>query len=111
MPTPIKLLPLAPLAEEEKMHLIKGEIDFIWESSFDKVAQSLVPRFIETQLHHCLIESSTSEHAARMVSMRNATDNATEMIKDLTLSFNKARQASITKELLDIIGGVEALTG
>jgi F-type H+-transporting ATPase subunit gamma len=66
---------------------------------------------LETQLYHCLIESLASEYAARMVSMRNANDNAQEVIEELTLSYNKARQASITRELIDIIGGVEALSG
>ncbi len=111
VPTHVKLLPLSPLSEEEKKHLIKGEIDFIMEPSFQELALSLIPQYIETQIYHCLIESVTSEQAARMVSMRNATDNADEMIKNLTLTFNKARQASITRELIDIIGGVEAMKG
>lgn len=111
VPTHVKLLPLSPLSEEEKKHLIKGEIDFIMEPSFQELALALIPQYIETQIYHCLIESVTSEQAARMVSMRNATDNADEMIKNLTLTFNKARQASITRELIDIIGGVEAMKG
>jgi F-type H+-transporting ATPase subunit gamma len=110
-PTQLKLLPLSPLSEEEKKHLIKGEIDFIMEPSFQELALSLIPQYIETEIYHCLVESLTSEYAARMVSMRNATDNADEMIKALTLTYNKARQSSITRELIDIIGGVEALKG
>jgi F-type H+-transporting ATPase subunit gamma len=110
-PTDLKLLPLSPLGEEEKKHLIRGEIDFIMEPSFQELATSLIPQYIESEIYHCLIESMTSEYAARMVSMRNATDNADEMIKALTLTYNKARQASITRELIDIIGGVEALKG
>jgi F-type H+-transporting ATPase subunit gamma len=110
-PVQLKLLPLSPLSEEEKKHLIKGEIDFLMEPSFQELAASLIPQYIESEIYHCLIESLTSEYAARMVSMRNATDNADEMIKALTLTYNKARQASITRELIDIIGGVEALKG
>jgi F-type H+-transporting ATPase subunit gamma len=110
-PTPLKLLPLSPLSAEEKKHLIKGEIDFLMEPSFQELATSLIPQYIETEIYHSLIESLTSEYAARMVSMRNATDNADDMIKALTLTYNKARQASITRELIDIIGGVEALKG
>jgi F-type H+-transporting ATPase subunit gamma len=110
-PVQLKLLPLSPLSEEEKKHLIKGEIDFLMEPSFQELALSLIPQYIETEIYHSLIESLTSEYAARMVSMRNATDNADEMIKALTLTYNKARQASITRELIDIIGGVEALKG
>jgi F-type H+-transporting ATPase subunit gamma len=75
------------------------------------VANQLTPRFLETQIYHCIIESLASEYAARMVSMRNANDNADEVIRDLTLTYNKARQATITRELIDIIGGVEALKG
>ncbi len=111
VPTQLQLLPLTPLSEEEKKHLIKGEIDFIMEPSFQELALSMIPQYIETEIYHSLLESLTSEYAARMVSMRNATDNADEMIKGLTLTYNKARQASITKELIDIIGGVEALKG
>jgi F-type H+-transporting ATPase subunit gamma len=110
-PSQLKLLPLSPLSEEEKKHLIKGEIDFLMEPSFQELALSLIPQYIESEIYHCLIESLTSEYAARMVSMRNATDNADDMIKALTLTYNKARQASITRELIDIIGGVEALKG
>ncbi len=110
-PTNLKLLPLSPLSEEERKHLVKGEIDFLMEPSFQELATALIPQYIETAIFHCLIESLTSEYAARMVSMRNATDNADEMIKALTLTYNKARQAGITKELIDIIGGVEALKG
>jgi F-type H+-transporting ATPase subunit gamma len=65
--------------------------------------------FIETQISHAIIESFTSEQAARMVIMRNATDNAEEIIRDLILRFNKARQASITRELIDIVSGAEGL--
>ena len=86
-------------------------VDFIIEPSFDEVARQLIPRYLETQMYHCLTESLASEYAARMVSMRNATDNAEEVIQELTLSYNKARQASITRDLIDIIGGVEALKG
>ena len=70
----------------------------------------LLPRFVEMQIYHAILESIASEQSARMVAMRNATDNARELVDDLTLMYNKARQESITKELLDITGGVEALT-
>jgi F-type H+-transporting ATPase subunit gamma len=111
VPTRLKLLPLTPLTREERANLIKGDMDFIMEPSFADIALSLIPQYIEMQLRHCLIESATSEQAARMVAMQNATDNSEDLIKDLTLRFNKARQAGITKELIDIIGGVEALKG
>ena len=69
----------------------------------------LLPRFVEMQVYHAILESIASEQSARMVAMRNATENANELIDDLTLLYNKARQEAITKELLDITGGVAAL--
>ncbi len=72
--------------------------------------QSLVPRHVTIQVWRYLLESFASEQAARMVAMENATENAGELIKDLTLEFNKARQASITKEMLEIVSGAEALS-
>jgi len=74
------------------------------------VLSGLLPRFVEMQVYHAILESIASEQSARMVAMRNATDNASELIGELTLMYNKARQEIITKELLDITGGVEALT-
>ncbi|MFC2016229.1 ATP synthase F1 subunit gamma [Chloroflexota bacterium] len=84
-------------------------VDYIYEPSPDAVLEELLPRFVEMQIYHAILESIASEQSARMVAMRNATDNANELIQDLTLMYNKARQETITKELLDIIGGVEAL--
>jgi len=110
-PTAVQYLPIPPLNEEEKRELLKLSPDFIVEPSIEELAQQLTPRYLETQLYHSLVESLASEYAARMVSMRNANDNAQEVIDELNLSYNKARQASITKELIDIIGGVEALNG
>jgi F-type H+-transporting ATPase subunit gamma len=107
----VQHLPIPLLSEDEKKELVKWAVDFIIEPDPPGVAERLVPQHLETQLYHCLIESLASEYAARMVSMRNANDNAQEVIEELTLSYNKARQASITRELIDIIGGVEALSG
>jgi len=69
----------------------------------------LIPRFIQTQVYQAILESLASEHSARMVAMRNATDSARDLVGQLTLTYNKARQQSITSELLDIAGGAEAL--
>jgi F-type H+-transporting ATPase subunit gamma len=71
----------------------------------------LLPRFVEIQLYHAVLEAVASEQSARMVAMRNATDNANTMVDDLTLVMNKARQESVTNELLDIVGGAVALEG
>jgi F-type H+-transporting ATPase subunit gamma len=84
-------------------------VDYIYEPSTDVVLGELLPRFVEMQVYHAILESIASEQSARMVAMRNATDNAKELINDLTLMYNKARQESITKELLDITGGAAAL--
>ena len=111
VPITVQHLPIPQLTEDEKRELVKWAVDFIIEPGFDEVAKNLIPKYLKTQLYHCLIESLASEHAARMVSMRNANDNADEVIQELTLRYNKARQASITRDLIDIIGGVEALKG
>ncbi len=73
------------------------------------VLNSLLPRYIEVQIYQAVLESKASEQAARLVAMRNATDNANELVSDLTLSLNKVRQASITKEISEIAAGAEAL--
>ena len=84
-------------------------VDYIYEPSSVAVLGELLPRFVEMQVYHAVLESIASEQSARMVAMRNATDNANELIEDLTLMYNKARQEAITKELLDIAGGAEAV--
>jgi F-type H+-transporting ATPase subunit gamma len=105
-PTVFKLLPIeAP--EEAATH----GVDYIYEPSREAVLAELLPRYIERQVYGAILEAGASEQSARMVAMRNATDNATELMQDLTLVYNKARQESITSELLDIVGGVEALAG
>jgi F-type H+-transporting ATPase subunit gamma len=88
-----------------------GATDYLYEPEPAKILETLLPRYVEVTFHRLLLESMSSEHAARMNAMRNATDNASELISSLTLTYNKARQAGITKELLDIVGGVEALKG
>jgi F-type H+-transporting ATPase subunit gamma len=84
---------------------------FLYEPSQEEVFSRLLPKNIEIQIFRALLESQASEEAARMSAMENATKAANDMINSLTLQFNKARQASITKELMDIVGGVEALKG
>ncbi len=99
-----QLLPIEPAT------LPTGEnVDYIYEPSPALVLGELLPRFVEMQVYHAILQSIASEQSARMVAMRNATDNANELIQDLTLMYNKARQETITKELLDITGGAAAL--
>jgi F-type H+-transporting ATPase subunit gamma len=84
-------------------------VDYIYEPNSAAVLGELLPRFVEMQVYHAILESIASEQSARMVAMRNATDTANELIEDLTLMYNKARQEAITTELLDIAGGAEAV--
>ena len=83
--------------------------EYIYEPDPKSVLGGLLPRFVEMRVYHALLEAIASEHSARMIAMRNATDNANEIIEHLTLTLNKARQEMITTELLDITGGVEVL--
>ena len=99
-----QILPIEPAAIPTAQN-----VDYIYEPGPAGVLGQLLPRFVEMQVYHAILESIASEQSARMVAMRNATDNATELIEDLTLLYNKARQESITKELLDITGGAAAL--
>ena len=97
------LLPLSFNADEVTSS------DCLYEPSKDELVETLIPRHLNVQMWKYLLESYASEQAARMLSMENATSNAQDMIKDLTLQFNKARQAAITTEMLEIVGGAEAL--
>ncbi len=100
----MRILPVAPA------EIPAGEnVDYIYEPGSDTVLGGLLPRFIEMQVYHAILEAIASEQSARMVAMRNATDAAKELISELTLMYNKARQENITKELLDITGGAAAL--
>ncbi len=101
------LLPIAvqPLAETE------SAVDFIYEPDKHALLDRLLPMYAEVEVYRALLESVASEHGARMTAMDNATRNASELVGKLTLIYNRARQAAITKELMEIIGGAEALKG
>lgn len=103
-----KLLPITPekLPEAEEF-----QVEMLFEPSKDEVLSSLLPKYVEVQVFRALLESSASEHGARMTAMDSASKNASEMIGGLTLKYNRLRQAAITKELMEIIGGAEALKG
>lgn len=115
IPTPLKILPVGAEAQEEEQEKeVKKEESsaiYLYEPSIEGILGELLPRFVKVQVYRGLLETSASEHAARMTSMDNATSNCEEMISNLTLTYNKARQAAITSELLDIVGGAEALKG
>jgi F-type H+-transporting ATPase subunit gamma len=84
-------------------------IQYIYEPSPQEVFDDLLPRYVQRQVYEAILEKSASEQSARMIAMRSATDAANDMVDDLTLTYNKARQETITKELLDLVGGAEAL--
>ena len=106
-----QILPVVPEKEAASDQKDAAGVDFIYEPSKQLLLDRLVPLYVQIQLYRAALESIAAEFAARMTAMENATKNAGEMIAKLTLSYNRARQASITKELLEIIGGAEALKG
>ena len=99
-----QFLPLIAEANE-----VQTETDYIYEPNKYAIFNTLLPKALKMQLFKALRDSFASEHGARMTAMHKATDNASELKKDLTLSYNKARQAAITAEILEIVGGAEAL--
>jgi F-type H+-transporting ATPase subunit gamma len=103
-----KLLPIAPETMEEEGQE-QEQLEYIFEPSREGVLNDLLPNYIKLQLLEAFFQTAVSEHAARMTAMDNAVKNCKEMVRDLTLIYNKARQAAITAELMDIVGGVEAL--
>jgi len=112
-PVVTRLLPVARDAEEDEED---GDDDgsvaasyFEYVPDAETVLRQLVPRYVETMVWQALLESAAGEHGARMTAMKSATDNANDLAKDLTLQMNKARQAQITQEILEIVGGAEAL--
>lgn len=100
-----QFLPIAPSENTE----VTNTADYIYEPSKAEIVEDLIPKSLKTQLYKALLDSHASEHGARMIAMNKATDNAKELKKTLTISYNKARQAAITNEILEIVGGAEAL--
>lgn len=105
-PTAVQLLPVKPPAEQDGA---STHTDYIYEPSPREIFQALLPRYVDVQVYQALLEAVASEQSAKMVAMKNATDNANELIQDLTLTYNKARQAAITTQILEVVAGAEAL--
>jgi F-type H+-transporting ATPase subunit gamma len=112
-----QLLPIRPLhlgvtavSEHRGERPTQQLVEYIYEPDPRTILNTVLPRFTELQVYQAILEALASEHSARMVAMRNATENALELLDDLTLTYNRARQEAITKEMLDIAGGAEALT-
>jgi F-type H+-transporting ATPase subunit gamma len=108
--TTLTLLPMAA-NEGEEAQAAGSKQEYLYEPSVEGLLAELLPRFVNVQIYRGMLDTSASEHAARMRAMDNATRNCDDMVGSLTLVYNKARQASITRELMDIVGGTEALKG
>jgi F-type H+-transporting ATPase subunit gamma len=106
-----EVLQLLPIEPPEDIPADQASADFIFEPDPRTVLEALLPRYVEVQVYQAMLESLASEHSARMVAMRAATDNARDFIDELTLSLNKARQAQITREVSEIAAGAAALGG
>ena len=108
--TPVvkRLLPVAEEGDEEEGENGASYMEYVPDA--ETVLKRLVPRYVETMVWQALLEGAAGEHGARMTAMKNATDNANDLVSDLTLQMNKARQAQITQEILEIVGGAEALS-
>lgn len=115
VPTEEQLLPVLSAKidsiTESSKTIKQSKQDYIFEPSEEFIVNELIPRSVKTQFYKALLDSVASEHGARMTAMHKATDNANAMQRDLKITYNKARQASITKEILEIVGGAEALKG
>jgi len=107
VPTVEKILPIEPPEEASSSEI---KVEYIYEPSAEEILLNLLPRYVGSLVYHALLESKASEHGARMTAMGNASENAGEIIDNLTLKMNKVRQAAITDEILDIVGGAEALS-
>jgi F-type H+-transporting ATPase subunit gamma len=102
---------MLPIAPPQNSGVKTSAVDYIYEPGKEFIVNDLIPRSLKTQFYKAMLDSFASEHGARMTAMHKATDNAKEMLRDLKISYNKARQAAITKEILEIVGGAEALNG
>ena len=102
---------LLPIVAAEDVPGDLAAVDFEYEPSKEQILDAILPMYVQVEVYRAALESTASEYGARMTAMENATNNASEMIDNLTLEYNKARQAAITKELLEIVSGAEALKG
>ena len=109
IPTQEAYLPLLPVATPENNKTV--EIDYIFEPSLQEIVENILPSALKTQLYKALLDSNAAEHGARMTAMHSAPENAGDLLQDLKITYNKARQTSITTEILEIVAGSEALGG
>ena len=109
LPVAERFLPIETQSAEKVQSKVK--VDYIFEPNQEYIVNELIPKSLKVQFYKALLDSVASEHGARMTAMHKATDNAKEMLRALKISYNKARQAAITNEILEIVGGAEALNG
>ena len=102
---------LLPIVKTEASQEATSNTDYIFEPSQEEIVTDLIPNSLKISFYKAMLDSQASEHGARMTAMHKATDNASDLIKELKLTYNKARQAAITNEILEIVGGAEALNG
>jgi len=106
VPTVVKLLPVEPPEDEEDE---KKTVEYIYEPDPQSLFEAILPRYVDLQIYQAMLESLASQWSAQMVAMKNATDSANELLEDLNLTYNKARQASITTQILEVVSGAGAL--
>jgi F-type H+-transporting ATPase subunit gamma len=106
-PLAVQLLPVKPPAEEASSQ--KSTVDYIYEPSAGEIFKALLPKYVDILVYQALLETVSSQLSAQMIAMKNATDSANELLDDLTLTYNKARQSSITMQILEVVSGAEAL--
>lgn len=104
-------LPVAPPKAGASANAAASKVDYMMEPNREEIVENIIPKSLKIQLYKALLDSNAAEHGARMTAMHKATDNADSLLKGLKLTYNKARQASITNEILEIVGGAEALKG
>ena len=107
VPTSVQLLPVQPPAPEENQE--QKTVEYIYEPDARSIFEALLPRYVDVLVYQALLETVASFYSAQMVAMKNATDNANDLVEDLTLAYNKARQASITTQILEVVSGAGAL--
>lgn len=107
IPTVVQLLPVQPPTESDGNH--QDATDYLYEPDPQEIFKALLPRYVDVQVYQALLETIASQYSAQMVAMKNATDSANDLLQDLTLTYNKARQTSITTQILEVVSGAEAL--
>jgi len=108
-PEAVQILPIASTTQEAASSPAQQRLDYIYEPDPATILESLLPRYVEVQIYQALLETSASEQSSKMVAMRNATDNANDLIDSLSLMYNKVRQAGITREVTEIASAAEAM--